>query len=175
VGSFDRVRAKRLQSTPRRPFGHLDINELEPENVEEPSVPFVRISLNRTTPEFARGVADAVHQSMTETIGIPVGDRFQIVTQHDPGELIYDPTFYQIDRSEGFIAVQITLAAGRTREVKASLYRRIAELLSERLEVRPQDVFISLLDVAPEDFSLGNGEAQYTDALPPHLQALQPT
>jgi phenylpyruvate tautomerase PptA (4-oxalocrotonate tautomerase family) len=142
-------------------------------NPQETPVPLVRISLNKTTPEFARGVGDAVHQSMIDTIGIPAEDRFQIITQHEPGELIYDPTFYQIDRSDGFIAVQITLAAGRTREVKANLYRRMTELLAERVKVRPQDVFISLLEVAPEDFSLGNGKAQFADALPPHLQALK--
>lgn len=138
-------------------------------------MPLVRISLNKTTPEFARSVGDSIHQAMTETIGIPVGDRFQIITQHEPGELIYDPTFYEIDRSEGFIAVQITLVAGRRPKVKANLYRRMTDLLAERLNVRPQDVFISLLEVAPVDFSLGNGKAQFADGLPPHLQALKAT
>ncbi|WP_213309153.1 tautomerase family protein [Paraburkholderia sacchari] len=136
-------------------------------------MPLVRISLNKRTPAFARAVGDAVHQSMVDTIGIPPGDRFQIITQHEAGELIYDPSFYDIERTDGFIAVQITLAAGRTPEVKSSLYRRMTELLHERLEVRPEDVFISLLDVAPENFSLGNGRTQFVDALPPHLQALK--
>jgi 4-oxalocrotonate tautomerase len=135
-------------------------------------MPLVRISLNRSTPDFVRGVADQVHQAMTETIGIPAGDRFQIITQHDAGELIYDPSFYDIDRTDGFIVIQITLAAGRSTEVKKNLYRRIAELLSTHHDVRPQDVFVSLLEVGPDDFSLGNGEAQFADALPPHLQAL---
>jgi 4-oxalocrotonate tautomerase len=138
-------------------------------------MPLVRISLNKKTPAFAHGVADAIHHAMTETIGIPVGDRFQIITQHEAGELIYDPSFYDIQRTDGFIAVQITLAAGRTREVKTNLYRRITELLQERQDVRPQDVFISLLEVAPEDFSLGDGKAQFADALPPHLQKLKAT
>jgi 4-oxalocrotonate tautomerase len=136
-------------------------------------MPLVRISLNKRLPAFARSVGDAVHQSMVDTIGIPQGDRFQVITQHEAGELIYDPSFYDIERTDGFIAVQITLAAGRTREVKTNLYRRMTELLQERLGVRPQDVFISLLEVGPEDFSLGNGQAQFADALPPHLQALK--
>jgi 4-oxalocrotonate tautomerase len=136
-------------------------------------MPLVRISLHRTTPEFARKVADAVHQSMVDTIGIPEKDRFQIVSMHEPGELIYDPTFYDIQRSDGFIAVQITLAAGRTGAVKTSLYKRMTELMNEQLSVRPEDVFISLLEVRPEDFSLGNGRAQFFEALPTHLQSLQ--
>ena len=136
-------------------------------------MPLVRISLRKSAPAFIRGVADAVHQSMVDTIGIPPGDRFQVITQHDPGELIYDPNFYDIERSDGFMAIEITLAAGRSPEVKANLYRRIADLLSERLKVRPQDVFVSLLEVGPADFSLGNGRAQFVEQLPPHLKALQ--
>ena len=134
-------------------------------------MPLVRIALNKKPAPFARGIADAVHLAMTEVLGIPVGDRFQIITEHEAGELLYDASFYGIERTDGFVVIQVALAAGRTREVKTMLYRRIAELLKEH-EVRPQDVFVSLLEVAPEDFSLGDGKAQFADALPPHLQAL---
>ena len=136
-------------------------------------MPLVRISLMKTSAERARQVADAVHQAMVDSIGIPVEDRFQILSMHEPHELIYDATFYGIERSDGFIAVQITLAAGRSTEVKTNLYRRMTELLKARLQVRPEDVFVSLVGVAPDDFSLGNGRAQFAEALPPHLQALQ--
>jgi len=120
-------------------------------------------------------VADAVHDAMVETLGIPPDDRFQIITAHDPEQLIYDRSFYGLERTEGFIAVQITLAAGRTTQVKKNLYRRMAELLQERLRVRPEDVFVSLIGVQADDFSLGGGRAQFAEALPPHLQALQQT
>lgn len=60
-------------------------------------MPLVRISLNKSTPDHVRNVADAVHQAMVDTIGIPHEDRFQIITQHEPGELIYHPSFYDID------------------------------------------------------------------------------
>lgn len=136
-------------------------------------MPLVRISLARSNPERLRAIGDAVHQAMVDTISIPADDRFQILTMHESGELIYDRTFYGIERSEGFMAIQITLAAGRTKEVKTNLYSRMTELLKERAGVRPQDVFISLLEVGPEDFSLGDGRAQFAEALPPHLQALQ--
>jgi 4-oxalocrotonate tautomerase len=133
-------------------------------------MPLVRISLNRTSSEgFARRVGDCVHRAMVDTIGIPDGDRFQIITEHDGG-IVYDPAFLEIERTPGIVIVQITLAAGRSREVKSALYGRVAELLSTELDVRPEDVFISLLEVSPENFSFGNGEAQFADRLPPHLQ-----
>jgi 4-oxalocrotonate tautomerase len=133
-------------------------------------MPLVRISLNSPSSEgFAHGVGDCVHRAMVDALGIPDGDRFQIITEHDGG-IVYDPTFLDIERTSGFIVIQITLAAGRSVEVKKALYRRVAERLSTELDVRPQDVFISLLEVSPENFSFGNGEAQYADQLPPHLQ-----
>ncbi|WP_395400821.1 tautomerase family protein [Pseudoduganella sp. UC29_106] len=136
-------------------------------------MPLVRISLNSSAADVRRRIGDAVHQAMVDTIDIPTGDRFQIITSHAPGEIIYDANFYGIDRTEGFIAIQITLAAGRRDEVKTKLYARIAELLNEAANVRPEDVFISLLEVGPADFSLGNGKAQFLEELPPHLKALQ--
>ena len=36
--------------------------------------------------------------------------------------------------------------------------------------MRPEDVIVNLLEVLPENFSFGNGEAQFADALPPHLR-----
>lgn len=133
-------------------------------------MPLVRISLNRPASEdFGHRVGDCVHRAMVDAIGIPEGDRFQIVTEHDR-DIVYDPAFLGIERTAGIVIVQITLAAGRSREVKAGLYRRVVELLSADLDVRPQDVFINLLEVAPENFSFGNGEAQFADRLPPHLQ-----
>jgi phenylpyruvate tautomerase PptA (4-oxalocrotonate tautomerase family) len=129
-------------------------------------MPLVRISLNQaSSDDFARRVGACVHRAMVDTIDIPDGDRFQILAEHD--DIVYDPTFLDIERTPGIIIVQITLAAGRSRDTKAALYARIAELLSSELAVRPEDVFISLVEVAPENFSFGKGEAR----LPRHLQA----
>lgn len=133
-------------------------------------MPFVRISLHRRDGDTARRVGDCVHRAMVETIKIPEGDRFQIVTEHDPGEIAYDRSFLGIERTDGIILIQITLAEGRSREAKKALYAGIAARLSGELDVRPEDVFISLLEVPPENFSFGNGEAQFADRLPPHLR-----
>jgi hypothetical protein len=108
---------------------------------------------------------------MVAAIGIPAGDRFQILTEHDSG-LVYDPSFLGIERTDGIIVIQITLAAGRDRRAKTSLYAAIVERLSGELGVRPEDVFVSLLETSVENFSFGNGEAQYADAPPAHLLAL---
>jgi 4-oxalocrotonate tautomerase len=134
-------------------------------------MPFVRISLNNASPEdFAARVGDCVHRAMVDAIAIPEGDRFQVITEH-AGGLVYDPSYLDIERTDGIVMIQIALAVGRSTEVKRALYRTIAERLESELAVRPEDVFIALVEVPVENFSFGNGEPQYADRPPAHLQA----
>jgi phenylpyruvate tautomerase PptA (4-oxalocrotonate tautomerase family) len=133
-------------------------------------MPLVRISVNRSEREgFAEQVGEAVHRAMVDALGVPEGDHFQVITEHDEG-LVYDPTFLGINRTAGIVVIQITLAFGRSTELKKKLYKTIADQLADSADVRPEDVFVNLVEVLPENFSFGNGEAQFADALPPHLR-----
>ena len=125
-------------------------------------MPLVRIALRKgTKPEFRRAVGDAVHRAMVETIKVPDQDRFQVISEHDESGLIYDPSYLGISRSDGVVLIQITLNAGRTVELKKALYARIAQLLEEAPGVRPEDVMVNLVEVPKENWSFGNGIAQY--------------
>ena len=66
-----------------------------------------------------------------------------------------------INRTEDTVIIQITLNKSRTTELKQALYQKIAERLATNPGVPQEDVVISLIEVAKEDWSLGNGEAQY--------------
>jgi 4-oxalocrotonate tautomerase len=132
-------------------------------------MPFVRISLRGNRSERERlSIGDSVHRAMVKAIGIPEGDRFQVITEHG-AELVYDPDYLQIHRTDGIIIIQITLAAGRTLEKKRALYKTIAEFLAAEHGVRPEDVFINLVETSMENWSFGNGICQYADTPPPHL------
>src|ERR1700693_3846984 len=125
-------------------------------------MPLVQISLREGKPDaYRRAIGESVHRAMVETINVPALDRFQVVTEHSPDSLIYDPTYLGIQRTDEVIFVQITLNAGRSTEQKRALYGRMAELLSNSPGVRSQDVLISLVEVARENWSFGNGQAQY--------------
>jgi phenylpyruvate tautomerase PptA (4-oxalocrotonate tautomerase family) len=125
-------------------------------------MPLVRIALRKgTRPEFRRAVSDSIHRAMVEAIQIPEQDRFQIVTEHDEAGLVYDPSYLGISRSDGVILVQITISAGRTLEVRKALFAKIAANLRESPGVRPEDVFVNLVETARENWSFGNGIAQY--------------
>jgi len=125
-------------------------------------MPLVRISLREgKSEEYKKALGDGVHRALIEALDAPAADRFQIITEHPAGGLIYDPTYLGVQRTDDIVIVQITLSAGRKLGQKRKLYQRIAEILAEKPGVRPQDVMINLVEVAWENWSFGNGEAQY--------------
>src|SRR5262245_247777 len=100
--------------------------------LKEEMMPLVRIDLRAgKSAEYRRAVADAIHRSLVDTIKVPEKDRFQIVTEHAPEDLIYDSSYLDIARSDDVILVQITLSTGRSLELKKALYARMADLLEK--------------------------------------------
>jgi phenylpyruvate tautomerase PptA (4-oxalocrotonate tautomerase family) len=127
-------------------------------------VPLVRISLLKgNSPELRRKIGDAIHRAMVETIEVPPHDRFQLLTEHEPGDLVYDSEYLGIARTNGIVMVQITLNVGRTLTKKRALFRRIADHLAA-LGLRREDVLVNLVEVAKENWSFGNGVASYAPA-----------
>jgi phenylpyruvate tautomerase PptA (4-oxalocrotonate tautomerase family) len=125
-------------------------------------MPLVRVALRKgKSPEYRRALSDSIHRAMVETIKIPEQDKFQVITEHDDSGLIYDPSYLGISRTNDMVLIQITLSAGRTLEVRKALFARLVQLLREAPGVRPEDVFINLVEVAKENWSFGNGIAQY--------------
>ena len=124
-------------------------------------MPLVRIDLPAgRSAEYRATVGDTIYVAMTETLNVPNNDRFQIIAEHAPGDLVIDPTYLDISRSRDAIIIQITLNEGRTLEQKKLLYKTIAEGL-ERLDVRAEDVLVNLIEVKKENWSFGRGIAQY--------------
>jgi phenylpyruvate tautomerase PptA (4-oxalocrotonate tautomerase family) len=124
-------------------------------------MPLVRISLLKGRPAgLRRQIGDAIHRALVETISIPARDRFQILTEHEPGDLVYDSEYLGIARTDQIVIVQITMSVGRTLAQKRALFRRIAEHLAA-LGLRREDAWINLVEVAKENWSFGLGEASY--------------
>lgn len=113
------------------------------------------------SPEFLRTAADCVHEALVSQANVPADDRFQILQQLDADALIAHPTYGGVKRSEDLIIVEITLNHGRTLEIKKALYADIVARLAKALDVRPDDVLISLIEVTKENWSFGNGLATY--------------
>ena len=128
-------------------------------------MPLVRIDLRSgTSVQYRKAIGEGVHQAMIEALAIPPDDHFQVITEHPPEGLVYDPQYLGVQRSDKVVFVQITLSGGRKPQQKRKLYKRIVELLSASPGLRPEDVVINLVEVAWENWSFGNGDAHYMDA-----------
>jgi phenylpyruvate tautomerase PptA (4-oxalocrotonate tautomerase family) len=127
-------------------------------------MPLVRISLMKGRASgFGRKVGRIVYETMMAAINVPPHDNFQIVSEHDPDTLIYDPEYLNIARTDEVIFIQITLNEGRSVEMKKTFYRVLAERLHQELDLRIEDILISLVEVRKENWSFGNGVAQYAE------------
>src|SRR5580658_7499324 len=129
-------------------------------------MPLVRIDLlEGKTPEYRTAVGQVVYQALLDVMGVPKNDRFQIITEHPKAGLQFDRDYLGVRRSDDCIFLQITLNSGRTVEMKQRFYQAVADGLHEAVKLRREDVFINLVEVPKENWSFGNGEAQY--ASPP--------
>jgi len=125
-------------------------------------MPLIRISLKKGTSQAYRAaISDGVYEALRETFNVPENDRFVTIHEHGDGDLIYDPAYMNIQRSDALVIIQATVSNTRSREQKQALYKRIVEKLAADPGLRPEDVFINLVEVLPENWSFGHGVAQY--------------
>ena len=124
-------------------------------------MPLVRIDMPAgKANSYRTKVVETVQSVMHSALNVPVAERFQIVAEHATGELSIDRSYLGIERSPEAIVIQITLNAGRNADTKKAFYKALADALHESVALRREDVLINLIEVKPEDWSFGNGEAQ---------------
>jgi 4-oxalocrotonate tautomerase len=124
-------------------------------------MPLVRIDLRKgKDAAYRQEIGRVVYDAMVG-VGVPQKDRFQIVAEHDADDFLFDPSYLGIERTQDLVIIQITWNEGRTLEQKQALYKAIADGLAKTPGIRPEDVFINLVEVRKENWSFGNGVAQY--------------
>ncbi|MDF3851505.1 tautomerase family protein, partial [Achromobacter denitrificans] len=125
-------------------------------------MPLVHISLRAGKPEaYRQAIFDGVYQALRDTFNVPDDDQFMAMTEHDAANFRYGATYLDVARSDDVVFIQITASNTRGMEQKKALFRRIAQRLGARPGMREEDVFVSLVEVAKENWSLGRGLAQY--------------
>ena len=125
-------------------------------------MPLTRVSLRRGKPAaYRKAILEGLYQAMRESFDVPEGDRFMTVTEHDEDDFVYGADYLGIQRSDDLVIIQITVSNTRPTAQKQKLYRRIVERLTENPGLRAEDIFINLVEVLPENWSFGHGEAQY--------------
>jgi len=126
-------------------------------------MPLVRVALPRgTSAAHRQAISDGIHQSLVEVFKVPPDDRFQIIGEHEAGtEIVRPKSYLGVEYSDKLIIVQITANDTRTTEQKVALYKDIAARLTQATGMRAEDIVISLVEVKKENWSFGNGVAQY--------------
>jgi 4-oxalocrotonate tautomerase len=124
-------------------------------------MPIIHISLRAGKPEaYRQAIFDGLYRAMRETLNVPEDDQFMTITEHDAANFRCGDA-YGVRRSADVVYIQITVFNTRTPEQKKALFKRTAELLGKRPGIRPEDVFITILDAAKENWSVGHGLAQF--------------
>lgn len=125
-------------------------------------MPLVRVDIKKNPdPTFAKRIGEVIYDALRSEINVPEHDNFQVLAEHDDQHFVYDPQYLGIQRSDGIVFIQLTISEGRTVEMKQRLFQTIARNLNQQLAVRQEDVFINLVEVKKENWSFGNGIAQY--------------
>lgn len=125
-------------------------------------MPLTHISLRAGKPEaYRQAIFDSLYRAMHETFNVPEDNQFMTLHEHDAANFRYGASFMGIERSDDLVYIQITANNTRTVAQKKVLFARIAELLGESPGLRPEDVFVSLVEVEKANWSLGHGLAQY--------------
>jgi len=124
-------------------------------------MPLLHISMRAGKPAaYRQGIFDSLYRAMREALNVPEDDQFMTITEHEAANFRYGNA-YGVARSADVVYIQITVFSTRTAEQKKALFRRIAELLGDSPGIRPEDVFVSVLEAAKENWSVGHGLASF--------------
>lgn len=111
-------------------------------------MPLVRIDLRKgKSVAHKKAIGEAIYRAMRETFVVPDEDRFMVVTEHDEDGFFYSKTYLSIERTDDLVLIQLTVTNSRNVDQKKALFSRIVELLAQQPGLRPQDVFINLVEV----------------------------
>lgn len=125
-------------------------------------MPLTRVSLRRgKSAAYRQAILNGLYEAMRETFNVPEDDFFMTVSEHEEADFWCSPTYLGVARSDDLVVIQLTVSNTRSFAQKKALYRRVVEKLGSNPGLRPEDVFINLVEVLPENWSMGHGVAQY--------------
>ncbi|WP_372069983.1 tautomerase family protein (plasmid) [Tistrella mobilis] len=129
-------------------------------------MPLVHISLRAGKPDaWRQAIFDGVYQALRDSFDVPEDDQFMTIHEHTAANFRYGAHCFGIERSDDLVFIQLTVNNTRTTDQKRALYRRMVTLLADNSGLRPEDVFINLVEVSKENWSTGKGLATFLEPL----------
>ncbi|ANK38465.1 tautomerase [Staphylococcus equorum] len=124
-------------------------------------MPLIKVDMIKgRTKEEIKSILDITYNVMLETFQAPIGDRYQIVNQHEDYEMQILDTGLGVSRTDDVLVFTV-VTRPRTKDQKIQFYKKLTESLNEKLNIRTEDIMISLVENSDEDWSFFNGEAQF--------------
>lgn len=124
-------------------------------------MPIVNVSMRAgKTEAYRAAILDGLYHAMRDALGVPEDDQFITLSEHDAANFRHGNA-YGVVRSADVVYIQMTVFSTRTAEQKKALYARIADLLEANPGIRREDIFVTILDAPKENWSVGNGVAQF--------------
>ncbi|MDQ0572196.1 4-oxalocrotonate tautomerase [Variovorax paradoxus] len=124
-------------------------------------MPIIHISMRAGKPEaYRQAIFDSLYRALRDALNVPHDDQFMTITEHDAANFRYGEAF-GVARSDDLLYIQITVFNTRTAQQKKALFQRIAQLLADNPGIRPEDVFVTIADAPKENWSVGQGLAQF--------------
>jgi phenylpyruvate tautomerase PptA (4-oxalocrotonate tautomerase family) len=152
--------------SPSSSDSHPPQREAQPE--EGPGTdPLITIDVIKGRSEAElRTLLDTVHAAMVEAFGVPESDRYQILTEHEPHQLVARDTGLGLTRTEDLVILRF-ISRARPEAAKQRLYQLLATGLESACGLSPNDLIVSITENGAADWSFGGGVAQFlTGALP---------
>ena len=121
-------------------------------------MPIARISLLKgKSAEYLHALSDSLHQALVDAFEVPPDDRFQIIHQHEAGELVFDRHYKGGPRSDDFVLICITAGKLRNTSTKYAFYKRLVDLLANTPGIRPEDVMVVINTTNADEWSFSAG------------------
>lgn len=125
-------------------------------------MPISHISMRAGKPAaYRQAVIDSLYHALRDAMNVPEDDQFITITEHEAANFRYGAHYLGVKRTDDLLYIRVTVFNTRTTEQKKALYKRLTELLSQSPGVRPEDVFVNVMEAAKENWSLGNGVASF--------------
>lgn len=124
-------------------------------------MPLMKIDMIKgRAPEDIQAILDISYKVMLEAFDAPVGDRYQIVNQHEPYEMQILDTGLGFERTKDVLLFSL-ITRPRTAEQKKQFYHNLVTALNDELGIRKEDIMINLVVNDDEDWSFAFGKAQF--------------
>ena len=117
-------------------------------------MPLIQVDLRRALFDSSRQqISQAIQEAQQQTLGTPPDDVFQVFRPRDEGELVFDPTYNDVDRQD-MVLIQVLAVHMHSVAQKHEFFRAVVDNLG-RLGIRPPDIHIALAENGFEDWYAG--------------------